>query len=131
MDMKKSKKAMNKEWEAEEIDHDEDDTPLKRKIQQSDGAKKMIADPWSTVPHRLLSSRKITVGNKTKNKKIQEQKITSVRNFFKKNSNIAIEATPLAQRKVKRIDLLSQTLPQVIKTTLKDYNSITFKARVS
>jgi hypothetical protein len=126
--VKKSTKAMDKEWESDAPDAN---ASPKRKNQQADGAKKMMINPWSTVHHTLLSSRKIATGDKIKNKKIQDQKITSAQNFFKKNHNISIETTPLAQRKVKQIDLLSQTLPQVIKTTLKDYNSINFKARAS
>ncbi|MDR1906856.1 MAG: hypothetical protein LBQ03_01395 [Puniceicoccales bacterium] len=122
--------AVDENWETEEVDPDMD-VPRKRKIRQTDGTKKITGDPWAIVPHTLLSSRKVTSGSKIKSKNIQAQKITSVQNFFQKNPNIPIEMTPLAQRKAKQIDLLSQTLPQVIKTTLKDYNSINFKVQAS
>ncbi|MDR2812717.1 MAG: hypothetical protein LBB05_02965 [Puniceicoccales bacterium] len=127
---KKLTMAMDENWEFEENESNMD-VHRKRKIRQNDGAKKTMNDSWTTVPHTLLSARKIAVGDKIKSKNIQTHKITSVKNLFKKNPDISIETTSLAQRKAKQIDLFSQTLPQVIKTTLKDYNSINFKAQAS
>jgi hypothetical protein len=127
---KKLTETVDEYLEYEENEPDMD-SRRKRKIRQSDNVKKMPDNSWSTVPHTPLFSRKVTVGNKIRSKSVQIQKITTVKKFSKKNPDLSIEMTPLAKRNAKQIDLLSQTLPQVIKTTLKDYNSIHFKVQAS
>ncbi|MDR2372154.1 MAG: hypothetical protein LBD60_03340 [Puniceicoccales bacterium] len=127
---KKLTETVDEHWEYEE-NEPRVDTRRKKKIRQADDTKKMTDGSWSTVPHTPLFSRKVTTGNKIKSKSIQIQKITTVKKFFQKNPNLSIEKIPLTQRKAKQIDLFSQTLPQVIKTTLKDYNSIHFRVQAS
>ncbi|MDR0678361.1 MAG: hypothetical protein LBF44_02385 [Holosporaceae bacterium] len=127
---KKLTQPLEEHWDLEEKEFDEEDRP-KKKIRQSQNTKKITDDSWSIVPHTSLLSRKIATGTKIKGKNIQVQKITSVKNFTKKKFDISIETTPLAQRKAKRINLIKKTLSQIIKTTLKDYNSINFKTQIS
>jgi hypothetical protein len=100
-------------------------------IRQSSGVKKIPDDPWQFVPHKKLSARKVVPGAKIKPKTIQGKKITSVKKFSKIKPDIKIKNTPLASRKAQKIDLSNRTIPEVIKVTLKDYNSIDFKAQAS
>ncbi|MDR1590754.1 MAG: hypothetical protein LBR92_02030 [Puniceicoccales bacterium] len=120
--------AFDGNWELEEENLN---TKHKKKIHQVDAAKKIIGDPWAIVPHTLLSSRKVAAGSKLKSKNIRIQKITTIKKLSKKNLDLFVETTPLPQRKAKQIDLLSQTLSQVIEKTLRDYNSINFRIRAS
>jgi hypothetical protein len=122
--------AFKEEWE--DWDPEEEvNAKRKKKIRQTEAAKKIIGDPWATVPHTLLSSRKIAAGSKIKSKSIQIKKITTIKTFSTKKLDLSVGTTPLTRRKAKQIDLLSQTLSQIIGRTLKDYNSINFRIRAS
>ncbi|MDR0418460.1 MAG: hypothetical protein LBH08_03445 [Puniceicoccales bacterium] len=129
-ELHKLEKNPEKHWNFNEEEFDSEIQP-KRKIYQSQNTKKIMSDPWSVVPHIPILSRKIATGTKIKGKNIQIRKITSVKSFFKKKSDTSLKTTPIIKRKAKQIDLLTETLPQLIKTTLKDYNSISFKTQAS
>jgi hypothetical protein len=125
---KKLTETVDEHWEYEENEPDMG-THRKRKNRSANDAKKIMDASWSTVPHTPLFSRKVTAESKIKIKCIQIRKTTTVKKFSKQNPNPPVAMTPLAQRKAKH--LLDQTVSQVIKTTLKDYNSIHFKAQAS
>ncbi|MDR1366864.1 MAG: hypothetical protein LBJ13_03090 [Puniceicoccales bacterium] len=128
--LQKLTKNPEEHWDFEEEELDSEAQP-KRKIRQSQNTKKIMGDPWSIVPHTPILSRKIATGAKIKGKNIQMRKITSVKNFLKKKSDISIQTTQITKRKAKQINLITETLPQLIRTTLKDYNSINFKTQAS
>ncbi|MDR0590657.1 MAG: hypothetical protein LBG09_02270 [Puniceicoccales bacterium] len=96
-----------------------------RIICQSSEHKSLPDDPWQFVFHKDLSTRKVLVGPKAKTK-IKAKQITSQKKFSKISSAITVPHTPLQRRKATRINLAKETVFQVIKSTLKDYNSIEF-----
>ncbi|MDR2807145.1 MAG: hypothetical protein LBB11_03240 [Puniceicoccales bacterium] len=86
---------------------------------------KSLGDPWQIVPHTHLSERKITVGGKPKGK-FKGIKVTSLKKFLKFPNDIVIEHKPISQRRAIPIQGTQESITQVIKKALKDYNSIAF-----
>ncbi|MDR1303238.1 MAG: hypothetical protein LBJ81_01305 [Puniceicoccales bacterium] len=96
-----------------------------RIISQSSEHKVLPEDPWQFVFHKNLSTRKVLTGPKMKTK-IKAKQITSQKKFSKISNAIVVPHTPLQRRKATRINLAKETVFQIIKSTLKDYNSIEF-----
>jgi hypothetical protein len=101
----------------------------KRKARQATVSKALSCDPWQLVAHTNLSARKATFAAKVKTKTKIVQ-ITSYKSLLKMPSTITINHTSIRQRKVVKINLDSDTVPQIIKTVLKDYNSIDFLTQI-
>jgi hypothetical protein len=121
----KSNKKNTKQDPLEEAGEEIKDTKKTRTICQSKDSKSLPSDPWQLVAHTDLSSRKILIGTKAKTK-VKAMQITSQKRFSKMSGQIIINHTPLQQRKATRVNLTQWPILQVIKNTLKDYNSIEF-----
>jgi hypothetical protein len=124
---KKSRKPDLPEDEGKAFEEENEKKNVKktRIICQSSEHKLLPDDPWQFVFHKDLSVRKVLTGPKAKTK-IKAKQITSQKKFSKIPSAIIVPHTPLQQRKATRINLAKETVFEVIKSTLKNYNSIEF-----
>jgi hypothetical protein len=121
----KSMKKYEESDALEELQEEVKNVKKTRTISPSKEHKSLPSDPWQLVSHKALSARKALSGPKSRTK-IKAKQITSQKKFSKISNAMDIAHRPLQQRKAIRVNLDKETVAQVIKSTLKDYNSIEF-----